>query len=126
METIEITESVKESYEVTKEPSEFENFREKYADKTNKQLVQMLFSKTRLCKIFIQRWENAKEVIDLVAEQIDMTESGRYIYSTLDGKSCLVDKLQEYFSRSGEKVKLKKRLDELEKENAVLRSLIGK
>ena len=46
--------------------------------------------------------------------------------SNMDGSSPIIRKMEEYFSRSGEKVKLKKRIDELEKENALLRSLLQK
>lgn len=72
------------------------------------------------------RYQAAKAVIDLVADRIGLQDKGHYLYAPSNGSSPLVEKLDEYFDRSGDKVKLKKRIEELEYENQVLRSLVGK
>ena len=79
--------------------------------------------------MFLQRVAAAQEVIDLLARKvgIDPEKCGLLLYTLdPDGSSPIADKMDEYFSRSGEKVKLKKRIDELENENRILRTLIQK
>jgi hypothetical protein len=44
----------------------------------------------------------------------------------VDGRHPILEQLREYVSRAGDKAKMKKRMAELESENAVLRSLVGK
>ena len=85
--------------------------------------------KNKTNDMFIRRYNAAKEVIDLIARWIgiDPDNSGFWLYALdLDGSSPIVAKIENYFSRSGDKAKLKKRIDELEHENSVLRSLIQK
>ncbi len=77
--------------------------------------------------IFARRYQAARDVIDQIAEAvgIDPENTGFWLYTPdIDGRSPIVDKLESFFSRSGEKAKLKKRVDELEQENALLRSLL--
>lgn len=79
--------------------------------------------------LFDKRWQAAKGVIDIISARvgIDPDDTGYYLYSPdYNGSSPIVAKMDEYFSRSGDKVKLKKRIDELEEENRVLRSLLRK
>ncbi len=76
-----------------------------------------------------RRWQAAKEVIDLVAKRVGINpqDTGYYLYAPdYDDSSPLLRKIDEYFSRGGDKLKMKKRIDELENENQVLRKLIGK
>lgn len=76
-----------------------------------------------------RRLQAAREVIDLIAERIGINpqDTGFFLYAPdYDGSSPLLRKIDEYFSRGGDKVKMKKRIAELENENQVLRSLIGK
>lgn len=76
-----------------------------------------------------KRVQAARAVIDLVAGKIgiDPEDTGYYLYApNSDNSSPIVEKMDEFFSRSGDKVKLKKRIDELEAENSVLRSLLRK
>ena len=87
---------------------------------------EMLKFKDHSTAIFDKRWQAAIAVIDLVAERIGLQDRGLHLYAPLNGSSPLVEKLDEYFDRSGDKVKLKKRIEELENENRVLRSLVGK
>jgi len=74
--------------------------------------------------MFLRQIAECKEVIDLIAEELDLTDKGHYIYGTYDSASPIVGKIREYISRGGDKAKLKKRVDELERENETLRSLI--
>jgi hypothetical protein len=82
--------------------------------------------KDKTLALFDRRWHSAMEVIDLIARRIgiDPETSGLYLYGLIDGESPLAGKIDEYFDRSGDKVKLKRAIDDLERENAVLRSLI--
>ena len=84
----------------------------------------MLNNKT--AKLFLTRLENAEAVIDAIAELIGMRDKGHYLYGLVNGRSRLADKLDEYLDRSGDKVKLKKRIEELENENAVLQKVLGR
>ena len=77
--------------------------------------------------LFCRRYEGAKEVIDLIAKQVGINpeKAGYWLYApNTDGTSPIVKSIEEWVSRCGEKAKLKKRLQELERENALLRSLI--
>lgn len=85
--------------------------------------------KDRSNDMYYRRYQAAMDVIDLVAKQVNINpdNTGFWLYAPdYDGSSPIIRKMEEYFSRSGEKVKLKKRIDELEKENALLRSLLQK
>ena len=85
--------------------------------------------KDRSNDLFFRRYEGAKEVIDLIAKQVGINpkNTGYWLYAPdADGTSPIVKSIEEWVSRSGEKAKLKKRLQELEQENALLRSLIQK
>lgn len=83
--------------------------------------------KDRSIVLFDKRYRAAQEVIDLIARRIgiDPENSGFWLYALdADGSSPIVALMDEYFNRGGEKVKLKKRVKELEDENNFLRSLI--
>ena len=82
--------------------------------------------KDRNTALYDKRWQSAKEVIDRIARriEIDPDTSGYFLYAICADESPLVTKLDDYFDRSGDKVKLKRRIDELERENSVLRSLV--
>lgn len=85
--------------------------------------------KDRTNALLDRRVQAAKEVIDLIAKRIgiDPQDTCYFLYAPdYDGSSPLLRKIDEYLSRGGDKVKMKKRIDELENENQVLRSLIGK
>lgn len=85
--------------------------------------------KDRSNDMFFRRYQGAKEVIDLVAKQVGINpeDTGYWLYAPdIDGTSPIVKIIEEWVSRSGEKAKLKKRLQELEQENALLRSLLQK
>lgn len=85
--------------------------------------------KDRSNDLFCRRYEAAREVIDLVAESIgiDPEDCGFWLYAPdYDGGSPLVRRIDEWCSHAGDKVKLKKRVQELEQENSLLRSLLQK
>lgn len=85
--------------------------------------------KDRSNDLFFKRYQAAREVIDIIAREvgIDPDDTGLLIYAPdTDGGSPILKRIKEWVSRSGEKAQLKKRLQELEQENAVLRSLIQK
>ena len=85
--------------------------------------------KDRSNDIFFRRCKAAQEVIDIMAEQvgIDPENTGFWLYAPdIDGTSPIVKRMEDWLSRSGEKAKLKRKLQELEQENALLRSLIQK
>lgn len=92
-------------------------------------LAALCRMKDRSNDMYYRRYQAAMDVIDLVAKQVNINpdNTGYWLYAPdCDGSSPIIRKMEEYFSRSGEKVKLKKRIDELEKENALLRSLLQK
>lgn len=90
-------------------------------------LAKFCQMKDRSNDMFFRRYQGAQEVIDIIAEQVGINpkNSGFWLYAPEpDGTSPISKKIEEWVSRSGEKAKLKKRLQELEQENAILRSLI--
>lgn len=97
----------------------------KYEEHTAEFLASLCRLKDRSFKIVRGGLEKAREVIDVIAKKVDLEDKGLWLYGLIDGKSRIADKMDEYFSRSGDKVKMKKRLDELENENNILRSLLG-
>ena len=79
--------------------------------------------------MFLRRTAAAQVVIDQLARivGIDPENTGLWLYAPdYDGSSAIARKLEEYISRAGDKAKLKRRLDELENENRILRSLLQK
>lgn len=77
--------------------------------------------------MFMRRYQAAREVIDLIANKvgIDPDDTSFWLYTPdADGSSPILGRIEEWFSRSGEKAKLKRRVQELEQENTLLRSLI--
>lgn len=103
---------------------------EYYYDHFSKEtLAQFCSMKDRSNDLFFRRYTAAREVIDLIAKQagIDPNDTGFWLYAPdVDGKSPIVDRMEGRFSRSGEKAQLKRRLQELEQEYSLLRSLIQK
>jgi len=92
-------------------------------------LAQFCRLKDKSNDLFFRRAEAAKEVIDLIAKKvgIDPDDTSFWLYAPdADGSTPILDRIEEWFSRSGEKAQLKRRLQELEQENALLRSLIQK
>ena len=104
----------------TKDPYRFDSF-----DKDS--LISSLVMSERTSDIFEKRYAAAKDVIDMIASHvgIDPDSCGFWLYAPdADGSSPILRRIEEWFSRSGEKAKIKRRLQELEEENAFLKSLI--
>lgn len=92
-------------------------------------LVSLCLMKDRSNDIFFRRYQAAQEVIDLIAKQVGINpeNTGSWLYAPdIDGTTPITKRIEEWFSRSGEKAQLKRRLKELEQENALLRSIIRK
>ena len=88
---------------------------------------RLLVLKDRSNELYFKRNEAARDVIDIVARTvgIDPDKSGFWLYSPYEDETTpLSRRIEEYISRSGDKAKLKKKVQELEEENRVLRSLI--
>lgn len=79
--------------------------------------------------LFVRRYEAARAVIDIISRQVGIdpdTTGGSLYYPNLDGSSDIAQRIEEWVSRSGDKAVLKKRVQELEQENLILRSLLQK
>lgn len=106
----------------TKDPYRYDTFE-------RESLARFCLMKDRSNDMYFRRYQAAREVIDLIAKEvgIDRDNTGFWLYSLeADGSSPILNRIKEWVSRSGEKAQLKKRVQELEQENAVLRSLIQK
>lgn len=104
-----------------------EDYYKRIAERDPEHIAEILRLKDRALSLYDTRLAYAQEVIDLVAEELDLNDKGLYLYALkVDDRHPILEKLKEYLSRGGNKVKLKKRVDELENENAVLRSIAGK
>ncbi len=108
----------------TKDPARYDNL-------PPAALAMLCRMKDKSNNIFVRRYEAARTVIDIMARRIGMNPDncGLFLYAP-DGENdedChIARRLNELLDRSGDKVKLKKRVEELEAENRVLRSLIQK
>lgn len=94
---------------------------------------KMLRFKDKNTALFDKRWKAAKEVIDMIAREIDIDPEncGLYLYGPVQRpgggfESPLVEKMRGWFDKSGDKVKLKKRIAELETQVSALRELLKK
>lgn len=102
---------------------------EEYMKCSKEGLAQLCCLKDKSNDLFMRRCEAAKEVIDIIARAVGINpeDSGFWLYAPYeDGTTPITDRIESWFSRSGEKAKLKRRIQELEQENAILRSLIQK
>ena len=115
-----------EKYEGTivqrKDPNRYDAY-------TKETLAKLCRMKDRSNDMLFRRDQAAREVIDLIAKEvgIDPEHTSFWLYAPeTDGGSPILNRIKEWVSRSGEKAQLKRRLQELEQENAILRSLIRK
>lgn len=100
-----------------------------YENITHEGMVRILHLKNRTNSLFKRRCDAARDVIDMIAKRVGIDPESTYLFLYApdpEGSSPIIAKMDEYFGRGGDKVKLKKRIGELEAENAVLRSLIQK
>lgn len=98
---------------------------------TQEEYVQMCKFKDRNTALFDKRWKSAKEVIDLIAYEVgvDPEKTDFFIYAPKQDKdgnfySPLVEKLKKFFDKSGDKVKMKKQIAQLEGQLEALRQAI--
>ena len=106
----------------TKDPHRYNTF-----DKET--LAAFCKMKDRSNDMFFKRYQAAQEVIDIIAKQVGINpdNTGYWLYAPdCDGSSPILRRIEEWISRSGEKAQLKRRVQELEQENAILRTLIQK
>lgn len=92
-------------------------------------LAHFCLMKDRSNDLLAKRVEAARAVIDLIARKVGINPADTcfWLYApNAEGSSPILDRIEEWFSRSGEKAQLKRRIQELEQENSVLRSLIKK
>ena len=85
--------------------------------------------KDRSNDLFFRRYQAAREVIDIIAKEVGINpqDTSFWLYAPdADGGSPILKRIKEWVSKSGEKAQLKRRLQELESENTLLRSLIQK
>lgn len=98
---------------------------------TGDEYADMCMFKDRGTALYDKRWKSAKAVIDLIAKEIDIDpwNCGLYIYALVQTRgefiSPLVEKMRAWFDKSGDKVKLKRRITELEAQLFALRAAIN-
>ncbi len=94
---------------------------------TGRQYASMLRFKDNTIKCYDLRWKHAESVIDLMANEIglDIETVGSLLYH-LDSKdeSLVVNAMRKYCDNSGDKVKLKKQIKELEKQVELLTGIL--
>lgn len=106
----------------TKDPYRYDTFKKET-------LVVFCKMKDRCNDMFFRRYQAAQEVIDIIAKQVGINpdDTSYWLYAPdCDGSSPILRRIEEWISRSGEKAQLKRRVQELEQENAILRTLIQK
>lgn len=83
--------------------------------------------KDRTISMYDRRWQSAKAVIDLVAQEVfidpDTTNVSLYGLRS-DGSAHLVDAIRRWSDKSGDKAKLKKRVAELENQVEMLKQML--
>ena len=107
--------------------SDIEKSPDDYMKCSKEGLTTICCLKNKTNDMFFRRYEAAKAVIDVIARQIGINPDncGFWLYApNVDGTSPISERIENWLSRSGEKAQLKRRIQELESENAVLRSLI--
>lgn len=115
--------------------SDFDRSPEYYAKMREKtytgdEYADMCRFKDKSLALYDRRWKSAKAVIDLVAQAIgeDPETTGLFLYGALQIKgeftSPLVEKMEHWFDKSGDKVKLKRRIAELEAQLTALQAAI--
>lgn len=97
---------------------------------TGDEYADMCRFKDRCTALYDKRWKSAKAVIDFVAAEvgIDPEKCDSFLYGLMESRgefsSPLVDKMRTWFDKSGDKVKLKRRIAELESQLSALRAAI--
>jgi hypothetical protein len=95
-----------------------------YDNLSKEDLVVLLRATNRTADIFQRRITERSEVIYEIAKYVGVNDC-EYIYGLDDkGNSPLLDKMKNWFDNSGDKAKLKKKVEELENEIEVLKKYI--
>lgn len=99
---------------------------------SDEEYISMCRFKDKGTALFDKRWKSSQAVINMIAEEleIDVENCGLWLYALNQNKgkfeSPLVEKIKDWFDKSGDKVKLKKRIAELEKQIEVLKATFAK
>ncbi len=107
-----------------------ESYYEKHAsrDYSGEEYAEMCRFKDKSVARFDKRWKSAQAVIDLVAYELgiepDIALYGIIQQSNGDFSSPLIEAMRQWFDKSGDKVKLKKRIRELEAQVDALRAVL--
>jgi hypothetical protein len=97
---------------------------------TGDEYADMCMLKDRGTALYDKRWKSAKAVIDFIAKEIEIDPEGcgMYLYGLMQSRgefsSPLVDKMRAWFDKSGDKVKMKRRIAELEAQLSALQAAI--
>ena len=95
-------------------------------------LVMLCQLKDKSIDLFYRRYQAARDVSDMTARRVGINpeNTGYWLYTpdgcedgSGDQTSEIVRRMEEWISRSGDKAQMKRRIQELEEENRVLRSL---
>lgn len=107
-------------YIIEREDDNYDNF-------CTEALVRFCIMKDKTLRQYAKKIVEAYDVIDLVAEYIGIVDKGLSLYEVYDdGTTPLLTEIKKYLNNGGDKIKLKKRVAELENENMVLKSLVNK
>jgi len=99
---------------------------------SGREFADMCKFKDSSIALYDKRWQSAKAVIDLIATEvgIDPEKCGLYLYALVQVKgefeSPLVKEIRKWFDKSGDKVKLKKQIKDLEAQVDALRAVLRK
>lgn len=86
-------------------------------------MIHIVDARTR--NILLARADDAKAVIDEICKVCNIKEKGRLLYCLYpNGKSAVAEDIKEYFNNSGDKVKLKKEIEQLKQENELLKRIV--
>jgi hypothetical protein len=97
---------------------------------TGDEFAEMCAFKDKTIALFDKRWKSAKAVIDFIAKEMgaDPEKCGLCLYGLkqVNGEfeSPLVNEMRNWFDKSGDKVKLKKRIKDLEAQVEALRAVL--
>lgn len=97
---------------------------------TGEEYANMCAFKDKTTALYDKRWKSAKAVIDMIATEIniDPEKCGLYLYALIQIKgefeSPLVTEMRNWFDKSGDKVKLKKQIKDLEAQVDALRAVL--
>ena len=102
-----------------------DKYYEDIANSSQQHIVGMLMLKDRAVALYETRYRYACEVIDLIAQELDLDSEGICLYHLkVNETHPVIDRLNNYISNRGNKAELKKEVNELKKENAVLKNLL--